>query len=30
MPDTGNVKDCNPQIFQFLHLKKCDLMDLFD
>ena len=21
MPDTGNAKDCYPQIFRFLHLK---------
>ena len=22
MPDTGNAKDCHPQIFRFLHFKK--------
>ena len=29
MPDTGNVKDCHPQIFQFL-FKKRDLTNVFD
>ena len=29
MPDTGNAKDCHPQISIF-YLKKCELTNLFD